>query len=87
MKECCQRKVITPAMVLGDNHHATCERYYDEKNPYLFYYEEACNSFIIAPRNLNDLLSVNDMYDGEEMEIKFRRSDLTDKEYAELPEV
>lgn len=57
------------------------------KKPRLFYYEEGVDAWTPAPKNLSSILDVNSHFssDGDICEIKFKRIDLTDKEFSELP--
>ena len=71
----------------GKHHHVNCEKYSTNKYPYLFYYEEAVDAWVPAPVTIEHLIVVDDQLEnGEEMEIRFRRVDMTDKEINELPE-
>ena len=68
------------------NHHPQCEKYHTEKFPYLFYYEEAENAWVPAPDSIEGIISVEDQLEmGEDMEIQFKRVDLTDEEFDKLP--
>ena len=57
------------------------------KFPVLFYYEDAVDSFIPAPDRVDEILC-EDLFsrNGEEIEIRFKRHDLTDQEMDDLPE-
>ena len=57
-----------------------------EKKPYLFYYEEACDGYILAPDSVEHIIELSMLEDGETREVLFKRIDLTDKEYDELPD-
>lgn len=58
-----------------------------EKKPRLFYFEEAENVYIPAPDNIENLIDVKEqLEDGEIMELRFKRIDLSDDEMAALPE-
>ena len=59
-----------------------------ERKPRLFYYEEAVDSWIPAPDKVENIIIASEqMDDQEEIEIRFKRFDLTDEEYDNLPEV
>lgn len=72
----------------GDHHHVRCEKYSTKKYPRLFYWEEGCNSWVSAPVLTENIISVESHFSehGESVDIRFKRVDMTDKEYAELPE-
>lgn len=56
--------------------------------PYLFYFEEAVDCWIPAPERVDTLIDVENQLDpGETYEIKFKRVDLTDHQYENLPDV
>lgn len=70
----------------GKHHHVSCSKYETEKHPYLFYYEDAVNAWIPAPDKVENMISASDQLDDkEEIEIKFQRVDMTDKQIQELP--
>ena len=73
----------------GKHHHVNCPKYKTEKFPRLFYYEEAENCWVPVPDKVDGELIVTEeqLSDGEEMEIMFRRKDMTDEEFANLPDV
>lgn len=59
----------------------------EEKKPRLFYYEEAVGAYIPAPDLVELILDVSSFYkDGEIIEVEFKRVDMTDEEFANLPE-
>jgi len=72
---------------LAVHHHEHCKGYATEKFPYLLYYEEAVGAWVFAPEKVENIIEADQMDVGDENTISFRRSDLTDKEVAELPEV
>jgi|GEM_PF-5656713 len=58
-----------------------------EKKPRLFYFEEACDAWVPAPDHVENILSLDSfMSDNEEIEIRFKRVDMTDDEYDNMPE-
>lgn len=57
-----------------------------EKKPRLFYMEEAVGAWIPAPDHIDNIFDVNDLLDGEEFGIQFKRFDMTDEEFDSLPE-
>lgn len=60
-----------------------------EKKPRLFYFEEACESWTPAPERLENIIEADQLDEGPtgELEIRFRRFDMTDEEFDALPEV
>lgn len=69
---------------IGKHHHRRCDKYETEKHPYLMVFAEGINSWIPAKDGgfIDDY--TNHLDDGDEMELKFKRKDMTDKEYANL---
>jgi hypothetical protein len=58
-----------------------------QKKPRLFYYEEGCNAYIPVPEKIENMIDVmHFLDDGDVQEIEFKRVDLTDEEFANLPE-
>lgn len=72
----------------GDrHHHSRCPKFETEKFPRMFYYEEAINAYCPCDFGvIETVASVDQLEDGEEMEIRFKRFDMTDKEFSEMPE-
>jgi len=69
----------------GKHHHVKCEKYETEKHSYLFYYEDALSAWIPAPDKIENICSaVDNLEPDEEIEIKFRRVDMTDKQLNDL---
>lgn len=58
------------------------------KRPRLFYWEEGVNAWCPAPERIEHILEATSHFSehGEEVEIRFKRFDMTDEEYAALPE-
>lgn len=60
----------------------------DIKKPYLFYYEDAVDAWVpcdgIHVENIIDVATTLDV--DEEMEIRFKRFDMTDEEFNSIPE-
>lgn len=57
------------------------------KKPRLLYYEEGENAWIPAPDHVENLIDVAEsMTDGEVVELRFKRFDMTDEEFDSLPE-
>jgi len=56
--------------------------------PRLFYYEEACQAWTYAPIRVDQILDVKGCMSthGEEVVIRFKRLDMTDEEFNNLPE-
>ena len=72
----------------GQYHHINCPKYKTEKYPRLFYYEEGEGFWAPVPNKVDgNLIDTScQLEDGEEMEVMFRRKDMTDYEFANLPE-
>ncbi|MCP5014282.1 MAG: hypothetical protein GY938_03255 [Ketobacter sp.] len=56
-----------------------------EKKPRLFYLEESIPAWVPAPENIESIVEVADIELDEVHVIEFRRVDLTDDEYENLP--
>lgn len=70
----------------GRHHHANCPKYHTEKFPYLLYYEEAIDAWTFAPGKVENMIAVADQLDdGGDMELMFKRKDMTDAEYDATP--
>lgn len=70
----------------GEHHHKNCPDYAVEKFPRIFYYEEAENCWAPTHCDIDCLFDASILEDGETIEIQFKRFDMTDKEFAEIPE-
>ena len=57
-----------------------------EKKPRLFYWEEAADAYVPAPDQVENIIDVESLDDGDGWDIRFRRFDMTDAEYENLPE-
>lgn len=56
-------------------------------SPRLFYYEEAVGGYVPVPNLVENLVDVDSqLTDGETLEVVFKRIDMTDKEFDELPD-
>jgi hypothetical protein len=58
------------------------------KKPRLFYYEEAENCWCPVPDKVDGQLvcTADQLEDGESMEVCFKRVDMTDEEFDNLPD-
>jgi hypothetical protein len=56
------------------------------KKPRLFYYEEAQDAWCPAPDLTENMISTDNLAEGETMELRFKRVDMTDAEMQALPE-
>lgn len=56
------------------------------KKPRLFYYEEAVDGFVPVPDQVESIVDVENLDDGESRHIYFKRIDMTDEVYDALPE-
>lgn len=67
-------------------HHPACPLHKTEKHPRLFYYEEAENCWSPAPDRVEQIVSLDNFSDRDDrIEISFRRCDMTDYEFYNLP--
>jgi len=57
----------------------------DIKKPRLFYREDACDCWTPVTEKVEDMISLDLFEDGEEIEYRFRRFDMTDQEFADIP--
>lgn len=70
----------------GNHHHKECPRYKKDKYPYLFYYEDGVNAFIPVPDKVQEIIDIEHSIDkDEELEVRFKRFDMTDEEIDLLP--
>lgn len=58
-----------------------------EKKPFLFYYENAVNCWTPVIDSGDSMVDVTSLADGEKTEIAFKRIDMTQEEFDNLPEV
>ena len=59
----------------------------NKSKPRIFYYEEANDAWVPVPESTEDLINEDYFMDeGEEIELKFRRVDMTDEEFDNLPD-
>jgi hypothetical protein len=76
------------AALAQKRHHSACPLYKTEKHPRLFYYEEAEDCWTPAPDMVDCLVSLDSFSGhGDTIEIDFKRIDMTDEEYDNMPEV
>ena len=57
-----------------------------EKKKYLFYWEEACDSYVPAPEKVENIIDTDNLDTYESQDIKFRIFEMTEQEYKDLPE-
>lgn len=86
MPECCNGFAITEFADLGAHHHRRCPKYQTEKFTYLFYYSDALDKWVKAPDHLPLIVDPLGLGVGDVEEVKFKRLDLTDEEFNNLPE-
>ena len=53
---------------------------------YLFYYEEAVNAWVPAPEKLAGVIDIDNLDEGEDTEIRFKRFGMTEAEFKAIPE-
>ncbi len=56
------------------------------KYPRLFYWEEAVDAYVPAPGIVMGILEPTQLDDGEVADIRFKRIDMTDEEFENLPD-
>lgn len=66
----------------GSMHLKTCALV----KSYLFYYEDAVEAWVPAPESLGGVISIDNLDEGEDTEIRFKRFDMTDAEFKAIPE-
>lgn len=86
--ECLSRMAGEGPQSWGEYHHVACPKYKTEKIPRLFYYEEAIGAYVPAPKLLENIINIDShfSYHGEMEEIQFKRMDMTDEEFMNLPD-
>ena len=66
-------------------HHNMTDQ--NKSKPRIFYSEEANDAWVPVPESTEDLINEDYFMDeGEEIELKFRRADMTDEEFDNLPD-
>ena len=86
MKACCSTYCMATPDARGNNHHKMCSFYKTEKFPYLFYFEDSIDAWVPAPDEVEMIISAGSLCENETESIKFKRVDLTDEEYDQIPE-
>lgn len=84
MAECnCLNEKIIPNVTtpMGSKHNKGCPLL----KSYLFYYEDAVSAWVPAPENVIAIIDTDNLDEGEESEIRFKRFDMTDEEYRNIP--
>ena len=58
------------------------------KKPRMFYWEEVCDAWCPVPAIVDGELIVSEdqLEDGDELNVRFKRVDMTDEEFNALPE-
>lgn len=84
----CYATELDMVTVRDKRHHPACPLHKTEKYPRLFYYEEAEDCWTPAPDRVDCIVSI-DSFTGpdDRIEIDFKRLDMTDEEFYNLPEV
>ena len=59
-----------------------------EKKPRLFYWNDGVDAWVPVPDKIEDIVDLESSLceDKEEMEVRFKRFDMTDEEFDNLPE-
>jgi hypothetical protein len=90
-KCCCAMLTYVTALDIqtarDKRHHPSCPLHKSEKHPHLFYFEETENCWASVPDNVNSILSTESFFaDGDVIEIEFKRGDMTDEQFYNLPD-
>lgn len=83
--ECLSKMAGIGSESFGKHHHINCRHYATNKYTYLFYYSDGFDAWIPVSEKTGNVVDVLDFDANEEREIKFKRVDMTDKEYDEMP--
>lgn len=80
-----KKEKIRKKNMMGNHHHKLEAAYRLEKHTYLFYFEDCIDAWTPVPEKIEEIISVEDsLYDNEEVEIKFKRFDMTDEEFDKI---
>ncbi|WP_240224626.1 hypothetical protein [Rheinheimera hassiensis] len=85
MSECdCSSERIVPGLNTPSRskHLRTCPL----QKSFLFYYEIGLDTWCPVPENIDEILSENNVTDGELFEISFKRLRMTQNEFDAIPE-
>lgn len=78
-----RRKVMNERTQKPENDNAGL----DIKTPRLFYYEDAEDCWTPYPDSMDNIIDINSLEEGEALEIQFKRVDMTDSEFENLPDI
>jgi len=56
------------------------------KKPRLFYYEDAVDAWCPVPVDVDGIVSLEMMDEGDVQSVQFKRIDMTDEEFDNMPE-
>lgn len=83
----CYSTELDFATAKDKRHHPACPLHKTEKHPRLFYYEEAEECWTPAPDDVGCIVSLESFMGSDDgIEIDFKRLDMTDEEFYNLPE-
>lgn len=83
----CYASELDFATLAAHRHHPECPLHKTEKHPRLFYYEEAEDCWTPAPDKVDCIVPIDGFAGPEDrIEISFKRLDMTDEEFYNLPE-
>lgn len=84
MKCNCANKRLVPNVntLKGSKHLKDCPLV----KPYLFYYEDAVNAWVPVPDKVENIISTDNLSESEDLEIKFKRFDMSEDEFKAIPE-
>lgn len=79
----CKNERIIPDVntPVGSKHLLGCP----QLKSYMFYWEEAASAQVPASDDIDSIISTDNQDQGEELEIKFKRFDMTEDEYKSIP--
>ena len=81
-------KCATLVNMTEGRHHIHCPQYKIEKKPRLFYFEETESCWASVPKLIENIVDLEQFsYHGEKIGIRFKRADMTDEEYDNMPEI
>lgn len=84
MTQCnCANERIIPGVNTpkGSNHLKGCPLL----KQYLFYYEDAVNAWVPVPEKVESIIDSDNLDESEETEIRFKRFDMTEVEFSQIP--
>ncbi|EOV1090651.1 hypothetical protein ACOLXF_000289 [Vibrio fluvialis] len=84
MSNCnCVNELIIPDVTTpkGSKHNKGCS----QLKSYLFYYEDSVDAWVPVPKCIDGIIGTESLDEGEELDIRFKRFDMTEEEYQNIP--